>query len=219
MIACLMVQLMVSERFVSIQGESSFAGWPCVFVRLAGCPLSCRWCDTAYARQGGSPLALNEALAWTQAQGLGLVEVTGGEPLAQAASLELITGLCDLGRTVLLETSGAFDIRPVDRRARIIMDVKCPSSGMHERLHRPNLDSLGPRDEVKFVLAGRPDYDYARGLILGQGLHRRCQVLLSTVQGELAPAQVVEWMLADRLPARFQLQMHKYIWPGRERGV
>ncbi len=211
--------LKVNEIFLSIQGESSWAGLACAFVRLTGCPLRCRWCDTAYAYEDGEYLSLNEVVRRVLDFGVGLAEVTGGEPLAQAASLELITGLCDLGRTVLLETSGAFDIRPVDRRARIIMDVKCPSSGMHERLHRPNLDSLGPRDEVKFVLAGRPDYDYARGLILGQGLHRRCQVLLSTVQGELAPAQVVEWMLADRLPARFQLQMHKYIWPGRERGV
>ncbi|CAO0823542.1 7-carboxy-7-deazaguanine synthase [Desulfarculales bacterium] len=219
MVACLMGQLMVSERFLSIQGESSFAGWPCAFLRLAGCPLRCRWCDTAYARQGGRPLTLNEALGWAREQGVVLVEVTGGEPLAQPASLELIRGLCDLGLTVLLETSGALDIGPVDQRARIIMDIKCPSSGMHERLHLPNLERLGPGDEVKLVLADRADYDYGRGMVLSHGLDKHCQVLLSTVHGRLEPTQAVEWMLADRLPARFQLQMHKYIWPGRERGV
>ncbi|MBI5522318.1 MAG: radical SAM protein [Desulfarculus sp.] len=214
-----MARLMVSELFVSIQGESSFAGWPCAFVRLAGCPLACRWCDSLYARQGGEPLALDQAVAWAAGQGVELVEVTGGEPLAQPASLELISRLCDLGRTVLVETSGALDIAPVDPRARVIMDVKCPSSGMHERLHRPNLEALQPRHEVKFVLAGRADYEYARAMLTEHGLARRCQVLLSTVHGQLAPAQAVEWMLSDRLPARFQLQLHKYIWPGQERGV
>ncbi|MFH1035541.1 MAG: radical SAM protein [Pseudomonadota bacterium] len=214
-----MTQLMISERFVSIQGESSFAGWPCVFLRLAGCPLRCRWCDSAYARQGGSPLGLDEALAWVGDQGLGLVEVTGGEPLAQAASLELIRRLCDLGLTVLLETSGALDIHPVDRRARVIMDIKCPGSGMHERLYLPNLERLSPLDEVKFVLADRADYEYARAMIRRHGLDRRCQALISSVPGCLEPSQAVAWMLEDRLPARFQLQLHKYIWPQRNRGV
>jgi 7-carboxy-7-deazaguanine synthase len=214
-----MASLLISERFVSIQGESSFAGLACVFLRLAGCPLRCRWCDSAYARQGGSPLSVDEVLAWVGEQGLDLVEVTGGEPLAQQASLELIRRLCDLGLTVLLETSGAFDIWPVDPRARVIMDIKCPGSGMHARLHRPNLERLKAGDEVKFVLAGRVDYEYAREMTLAHGLARRCQVLLSTVHGLLEPAQAVEWMLADRLPARFQLQLHKYIWPHRDRGV
>lgn len=214
-----MARLLVSELFVSIQGESSFAGWPCAFVRLAGCPLACRWCDSHYARQGGEPLELDQTLAWAAGQGVDLVEVTGGEPLAQPASLELIRRLCDLGRTVLVETSGALDIAPVDPRARVIMDVKCPSSGMHQRLHRPNLETLKPHDEVKFVLADRDDYQYARAMLAEHNLAGRCQVLLSTVHGQLAPAQAVEWMLADRLPARFQLQLHKYIWPGQERGV
>ncbi|MBI4797305.1 MAG: radical SAM protein [Desulfarculus sp.] len=214
-----MARLLVSELFVSIQGESSFAGWPCAFLRLAGCPLACRWCDSLYARQGGQPLELDQALAWTAGQGVDLVEVTGGEPLAQPASLELIRRLCDLGRTVLVETSGALDIAPVDPRARVIMDIKCPSSGMHERLHRPNLEALKPHHEVKLVLADRADYEYARAMLAEHGLSQRCQVLLSTVHGQLAPAQAVEWMLADRLPARFQLQLHKYIWPGQERGV
>ncbi|MFH1059776.1 MAG: 7-carboxy-7-deazaguanine synthase QueE [Pseudomonadota bacterium] len=214
-----MVQLMVSERFVSIQGESSFAGLPCAFLRLAGCPLSCAWCDTVYARQGGEAHMLSDLLAWAAAQGVALVEVTGGEPLAQAGSLALLKGLCDAGHTVLLETSGALDIAPVDPRVRVIMDVKCPSSGMAARLHRPNLALVAAKDEVKFVLAGRADYDYARQVIRANGLEARTQVLLSTVFGQAEPAEVVEWMLADRLQARFQLQLHKLIWPRRDRGV
>lgn len=214
-----MTVLMVSELFVSIQGESSFAGLPCAFVRLAGCPLACAWCDSAYARQGGQPRALAEILAWAAAQDVELVEVTGGEPLAQAGCLALLSGLCDAGHTVLLETSGAFAIAAVDPRARIIMDVKCPSSGMHERLHRPNLALVAAKDEVKFVLAGRADYEYARDLIRSHGLEGRCQALISTVFGQVEPAAVVGWMLADRLRARFQLQLHKFIWPERDRGV
>jgi len=214
-----MTVLMVSELFVSIQGESSFAGLPCAFLRLAGCPLACRWCDTAYARQGGQPRALDDLLAWAAAQGVELVEVTGGEPLAQAGCPELLAGLCDQGHAVLLETSGALDIAAVDERAHVIMDVKCPSSGMHQCLHRPNLARLAAKDEVKFVVADRADYAYARDLIRAHGLESRCQVLVSTVFGQVEPAEVVAWMLADRLRARFQLQLHKLIWPHRDRGV
>lgn len=215
-----METLRVNERFVSIQGESSFAGLPCAFIRLAGCPLRCRWCDTVYARQDpGQPHDLASLLAWAEAQGVDLVEVTGGEPLAQAGTLALLAGLCDQGRRVLLETSGALDIGPVDPRVHVIMDVKCPSSGMAERLHRPNLARLAAKDEVKFVLADRTDYEYARGIIAGHGLAGRCGLLLSCVAGSIAPATVVAWLLADRLPVRFQLQLHKYIWPERERGV
>lgn len=215
-----MEDLRVSELFVSIQGESSFAGLPCAFIRLAGCPLSCRWCDTVYARQDpGEAHGIEALLAWVEAQEVDLVEVTGGEPLAQAGTPALLAALCDRGRTVLLETSGAFDIGAVDTRVHVIMDVKCPSSGMQDRLHWPNLALVTAKDEVKFVLADRADYEYARAIIAGHGLERRCGPLLSTVAGSLAPAAVVEWMLADRLRARFQLQMHKYIWPDRERGV
>lgn len=212
--------LRVNERFVSIQGESSFAGLPCAFIRLAGCPLRCQWCDTVYARQDpGQPQVRDELLAWTEEQGMDLVEVTGGEPLAQAGTPALLAALCDQGRTVLLETSGALDISPVDPRVHVIMDVKCPSSGMRDRLHQPNLALLAAKDEVKFVLADRADYEYARTIIADHGLVGRCGLLLSCVAGRLAPATVVEWLLADRLRVRFQLQMHKYIWPERERGV
>ena len=214
-----MAQLLVSELFVSIQGESSRAGLPCAFVRLAGCPLACRWCDSSFARAGGDLMEMEEVLAWVAGQGLGLVEVTGGEPLAQEASLELLRRLCQAGHTVLLETSGAFDISLVDSGVHVIMDVKCPGSGMHDRLHLPNLHRLAAKDEVKFVLTSRVDYEYARDAIARHGLARRSGVLISTVPGLLEPAQAVAWMLADRLPARFQLQLHKYIWPGRERGV
>lgn len=213
------MQLSVCEMFVSIQGESSFAGLPCAFVRLSGCPLACRWCDTAYARQPGRPLSVPEAVDWVLAQGLGLAELTGGEPLAQPASLELMARLCQAGLTVLLETSGALDIAPVDPRVHVIMDVKCPGSGMAGRLHRPNLAALRPHHEVKFVLASRQDYEYARQVMAEHALAERAQVLISTVPGLLEPAQAVAWMLADRLPARFQLQLHKHIWPGQERGV
>ena len=214
-----MTFLRVNELFVSIQGESSHAGLACAFVRLTGCPLECAWCDTAHARHEGRPLALGAVVDWVAGQGVGLAEVTGGEPLAQEAAPALISALCDRGLTVLVETSGALDITVVDRRARVIMDVKCPSSGMHQRLLLANLGHLQAKDETKFVLADRADYEYARSFMARHGLAGRCQVLLSTVTGRLAPAQAVAWMLEDRLPARFQLQMHKYIWPGVERGV
>lgn len=211
--------LMISELFLSIQGESSFAGLPCAFVRVAGCPLRCRWCDTAYAREGGRQMPLEKILAVVAGMGVDLVELTGGEPLAQAAAPRLLSALCDAGHSVLLETSGALDTAAVDPRARVILDVKCPGSGMSGRTHWPNLARLRPHDEVKFVLADRADYDYARAVMAEHGLAGRCQVLLSTVPGLLEPRQAVEWLLADRLPVRFQLQLHKYIWPPDARGV
>jgi len=214
-----MATLRICEIFKSIQGESSWAGLPCVFVRLAGCPLDCRWCDTAYAKQGGSDLSLESVLAQVAARGPGLVEVTGGEPLCQAASSALIATLCRGGRTVLVETNGCEDISGLDQRAHVIMDIKCPSSGMSQRTRWENLAALKPRDEVKLVLADRGDYEYAREIIQTRGLAQRCGVLLSTVHGQLEPRLVVEWLLADQLPVRFQLQMHKYIWPTNARGV
>jgi 7-carboxy-7-deazaguanine synthase len=214
-----MPTLKVNEIFLSIQGESSWAGLACAFVRLTGCPLRCRWCDTAYAYEQGRETPLAEVVARVQALGSGLVEVTGGEPLAQAATPALVRALLEAGRTVLVETSGALDIGALDRRARVIMDVKCPSSGMGGRMHWPNLGKLRPHDEVKFVLADRADYEYARAVVTERGLAGRAGLLLSPVMGMIEPRQVVEWMLADRLPARFQLQMHKYIWPPEARGV
>jgi 7-carboxy-7-deazaguanine synthase len=214
-----MPTLKVNEIFLSIQGESSWAGLACAFVRLTGCPLRCRWCDTIYAYAEGEDMPLAEALARVRGLGSRLVEVTGGEPLAQGRTPELVDALLAAGHVVLVETSGALDIRVLDRRTHIIMDVKCPGSGMSERMHWPNLEKLGPRDEVKFVLADRVDYDYARRVVAEYGLAGRVGLLLSPVMGLIEPRQVVEWMLADRLPARFQLQLHKHIWPPEARGV
>jgi 7-carboxy-7-deazaguanine synthase len=209
----------ITEIFHSIQGESSYVGQPCVFVRLTGCPLRCTWCDTDYAFYGGHECTIEEVLAKVHTYGCRLVEVTGGEPLVQPESLPFITGLCDAGYTVLLETSGTVDIAPVDPRAHIILDVKCPGSGMTDRMHWPNLSQLAAKDEAKFVLADRADYDWAREILAQYAVARRCTVLFSPVFGAMDVRQLAEWILADRLPVRFQLQMHKYIWAPDLRGV
>lgn len=209
----------VTEIFHSIQGESSYVGQPCVFVRLTGCPLRCTWCDTEYAFYGGNEQSIEQILAKVDSYGCHLVEVTGGEPLAQAQSLALITRLCDRGYQVLIETSGAIDIAPVDRRAHVILDVKCPGSGMTDRMYWPNLSQLTMKDEAKFVLADRKDYDWAREILTQYELIGRCAVLMSPVFGSLEPRQLAEWVLADRLPVRFQLQLHKLIWAPDMRGV
>ncbi len=209
----------VTEVFHSIQGESSYAGQPCVFVRLTGCPLRCTWCDTDYAFYGGHECSIEETLAKVRGYGCRLVEVTGGEPLAQPESLSFMTKLCDAGYTVLLETSGAVEIAQVDPRAHIILDVKCPGSGMTDRMYWPNLSQLAAKDEAKFVLADRADYDWAREILARYDLTSRCSVLFSPVFGSLDVRHLAEWILADRLPVRFQLQMHKYIWAPDMRGV
>ncbi|MCG3768351.1 MAG: 7-carboxy-7-deazaguanine synthase [Nitrospira sp.] len=209
----------VTEIFHSIQGESSYAGQPCVFVRLTGCPLRCTWCDTDYAFYGGHDCSIDEVLAKVQTYGCRLVEVTGGEPLAQTESLPLMARLCDADYTVLLETSGSIEIAPVDPRVHIILDVKCPGSGMTERMHWSNLAGLTAKDEAKFVLADRADYDWAKEILARHHLADRCSVLFSPVFGSLDLRQLAEWILADRLPVRFQLQMHKYIWAPDMRGV
>ncbi len=209
----------VTEIFHSIQGESSYAGQPCVFVRLTGCPLRCTWCDTDYAFYGGHDCSIDEVLAKVQTYGCRLVEVTGGEPLAQTESLPLMARLCDADYTVLLETSGSIEIAPVDPRVHIILDVKCPGSGMTERMHWPNLAGLTAKDEAKFVLADRADYDWAKEILARHHLADCCSVLFSPVFGSLDLRQLAEWILADRLPVRFQLQMHKYIWAPDMRGV
>jgi 7-carboxy-7-deazaguanine synthase len=209
----------VTEIFHSIQGESTHAGRPCVFVRLTGCPLRCTWCDTAYSFYGGVEMALVDVLARVRAYGCPLVEVTGGEPLHQPEAFDLITALCDAGHEVLIETSGAVDITPVDRRARIILDVKCPGSGMMDRMDWKNLERLRAGDEIKFVIKDRADYDWARGVLDRDRLTGRFAVLFSPVHGELEPRALSEWVLSDRLPVRVQLQMHKYIWDPDTRGV
>lgn len=209
----------INEVFTSIQGESSHAGLPFVFVRTMGCSLRCRWCDTKYAYEQGQERGLDEVISEVLGHGLGRVLLTGGEPLEQAASLEMLAALCDQGLDVLLETNGAEDIGPVDPRVRVVMDLKCPSSEMTERMRWANCDLLKPGDEVKFVIAGRADYEFAREVIARQALRDKCEVLLSVVYGALDPARAVAWMLEDRLPARFQLQLHKYIWDPETRGV
>lgn len=209
----------VTEIFHSIQGESSYAGQRCVFVRLTGCPLRCTWCDTAYAFHEGQDDSVDDVLAKVHSYGCRLVEVTGGEPLAQPESLPLMARLCDAGYTVLLETSGAIDIAPVDPRVHVILDVKCPGSDMTDRMHWPNLSRLAAKDEAKFVLADRADYDWACETLARYDLADRCTVLFSPVFGSLDLRELAEWILADRLPVRFQLQMHKYIWAPDMRGV
>ena len=208
----------VTEIFHSIQGESTFAGRPCVFVRLTGCPLRCTWCDTAYSFHGGTDMSTETIREQVRAYGCPLVEVTGGEPLHEPDSFGLITALCDDGYEVLIETSGAIDISPVDRRARIILDVKCPGSGMADRMDWENVARLRPADEVKFVLLDRGDYEWAREVIARHHL-AKWPILFSPVHGRLDPRELSEWVLADRLGVRVQLQMHKYIWDPDTRGV
>ncbi|MBH0200610.1 MAG: 7-carboxy-7-deazaguanine synthase QueE [Nitrospira sp.] len=209
----------VTEIFHSIQGESTFAGRPCVFVRLTGCPLRCTWCDTEYAFYSGSEQSIETIVDKVRAYGCPLVEVTGGEPLAQSECLTLVARLCDEGLTVLLETSGALETAGVDPRAHIILDVKCPGSGMSDRMHWPNVERLRPHDEAKFVINDRADYEWAKERVERFQIDRRCPVLFSPVFGTLEPRQLAEWVLADRLPVRYQLQLHKLIWSPDMRGV
>jgi 7-carboxy-7-deazaguanine synthase len=204
--------LRISEVFLSLQGETSRAGLPTVFIRLTGCPLRCRWCDTTYSFQGGETVTLSALLAKVAEFGVPTVCVTGGEPLAQKNSLSLLTALCDAGYSVSLETSGALDIGAVDPRISRIVDIKPPGSGEAARNRWENIAHLTPRDEIKFVLAGRADYEWAREVLREQRLPQICPVLFSPVQGELAPAQLAEWVLADRLPVRMQVQLHKILW-------
>jgi 7-carboxy-7-deazaguanine synthase len=210
--------LRVTEIFHSIQGESTHAGRPCVFVRLAGCNLRCRWCDSEYTFTGGEKMSIDDVIAGVKSYGCELVEITGGEPLAQKEAFDLIARLCDEGLEVLIETSGSIDIEPVDRRAKIILDVKCPGSGEAEKNHWRNLETLRPHDEIKFVLADRADYEWARSIIAQHNLTGRT-ILFSPVWGELDLKTLAEMMLADRVPARLQTQLHKHIWGADVKGV
>jgi 7-carboxy-7-deazaguanine synthase len=212
--------LVVHEIYLSIQGESTFAGLPCAFVRTTGCNLRCSWCDTPQAFHGGMRMRRPDVLAQALSFSTPLVEVTGGEPLLQPGVFPLLTELCDAGRTVLVETSGEADLSGVDGRVHKVMDLKCPASGESHRNRWSNLDHIGPRDEIKFVLADRADYEWMRETIRSRGLADRTPKLLaSTVFGRLAPRDLVAWILEDALVVRVQLQMHKYVWGPGATGV
>lgn len=211
-------RLKLTEIFCSLQGEARDVGRPTVFVRLTGCPLRCGYCDTAYAFHGGEWWTLDAIRAEVRRHGVRHVCVTGGEPLAQRRCLALLQGLCDDGHEVSLETSGAIDVAEVDPRVSRVVDVKTPGSGEAARNRWQNLALLGPRDQVKFVLCDRADYEWARARIAEHALPERCEVLLSPSHGQLQPRDLAEWILADRLPVRMQLQLHKILWgdtPGR----
>lgn len=212
--------LTVNEIYHSIQGESTWAGRPCVFVRLTFCDLRCNYCDTAYAFYEGEKIPLPEILKRVRMFECPLVEITGGEPLLQKNVLPLMTMLADAGMVVLLETSGAHDISEVDARVHRIMDLKTPGSGECERNLWSNISRLTGRDEVKFVIGSREDYEWSRERMREHTLSQRCRaVLFSPIFGRIQPREIVEWMLADKLEARFQLQMHKFIWSPTARGV
>ena len=205
-------RLRITEIFHSIQGEADAVGWPTVFVRLTGCPLRCTWCDTTYSFHGGAWRIIDDIVAEVASHGARHVCVTGGEPLSQKRCLVLLERLCDAGHEVSLETSGALDVSRVDPRVRKVMDLKAPGSGEIGRNRWSNIEHLLAHDQVKFVLADRTDYEWARGVVAEHALASRCQVLFSPVHGSLAPRQLAEWMLADRLPVRMQMQLHKLLW-------
>jgi 7-carboxy-7-deazaguanine synthase len=212
--------LTINEIYHSIQGESTWLGCRCVFVRLTFCNLRCNYCDTEYAFYQGNKRTLNEIVDAVTAFCCPLVEITGGEPLLQKNVLPLMSMLCDLGHTVLLETSGAHDITKVDWRVHRIMDLKTPGSGEVDKNLWSNITHLTPRDEVKFVMGSREDYEWSRDRVRQYDLPTRCHaVLFSPIFGRIDPRQIVEWILADNLEVRFQLQMHKFIWSPTQRGV
>ncbi len=212
--------LTINEIFYSIQGESTYSGRPCVFVRLTACDLRCVWCDTPYAFTEGRKWTLDETIAEVERHACDLVEVTGGEPLLQPGVYPLMQALVDRGKTVLLETGGHLPIDRVPAGVVRIVDVKCPGSGEAARNHWPNLDLVGRADEVKFVIADRADYEFARGVLGERRLAERVgAVLFSPVHGRLEPKLLARWILEDGLPVRLQLQLHKYIWGPEVRGV
>ena len=205
-------RLRITEIFHSLQGEARDVGRPTVFVRLTGCPLRCVWCDTTYSFHGGEWRDIAAILDEVKSYGAKHVCVTGGEPLAQKRCIDLLRQLCDAGYDVSLETSGAIDVAPVDPRVSRVVDVKAPGSGEVERNLWSNLDVLTARDQIKFVLADRADYDWSRDVIAQRDLSKRCDILFSPVYGKLAPRDLAEWILADRLPVRMQIQLHKVLW-------
>ena len=212
-------KLVVNEIFRSLQGEGTRAGAPCTFVRLTGCNLRCNWCDTQYAWEDGREMSVEEVLAEVEKLAVRRVEVTGGEPLVQPAATDLLKCLCDQGYETLLETNGSVLISAVDPRVVRIVDFKCPSSGQSDANRWENVHCLTPRDEVKFVVANRTDFDYAAGHVRRDDLTRKCVVLLSPVHGRLGPDTLAEWILEAGLDVRLAVQLHKMLWPERQRGA
>ena len=206
------MKLRVYEIFYSLQGESSRVGLPTVFVRLTGCPMRCVYCDTAYAFSGGRNMALETILTQVASYGVRYVTVTGGEPLAQKECLALLKKLCDAGYEVSLETGGAIDTSGVDARVAVVLDIKTPGSGEVEKILWDNLQHLKPKDEVKFVLCGRSDYDWAKQALTERAITSKCSVLFSPVYHQVNPTELAEWILQDKLPVRMQVQLHKILW-------
>jgi len=211
--------LKVNEIFYSIQGESTFAGERCVFIRLTGCNLRCSYCDTEYAFYEGEELTVNKIIEKVKSYNCNLVEITGGEPLLQMEVNELITKLCDVGFTILLETSGSVLIKNIDKRAVVIMDFKTPSSNMEKKNRFENIAYLKPNDEVKFVIGSRDDYLWAKEVLQKNELNKKSKILFSSVFGEINDEEIVNWILEDGLDVKYQLQMHKYIWDPKRTGV
>jgi len=212
------MSLYITEIFRSIQGESSHAGRPCTFVRLSGCNLRCLWCDTTYSWEQGAPMSIDAVLAEVEGHGCPLVEITGGEPLAQAEMPELARRLVEAGYEVLVETNGSLPIDVLDERVVAIVDMKCPSSGMAGKMDWDNIERLRERDELKFVIANREDFDYAAQAVR-RILPQARPILFSPVLSMLAPAELAAWILESRLPVRLGLQLHKFIWDPDKRGV
>ncbi|MFT5121402.1 MAG: 7-carboxy-7-deazaguanine synthase [Kiritimatiellia bacterium] len=212
-------KLTVNEIFFSIQGESSHIGLPCIFVRLAFCNLRCSWCDSTYTFYEGQELSFDQVMDQIREYPCKLVELTGGEPLAQEEAFPFMTRLCDEGYEVIVETSGSLDISRTDPRVKRIMDLKCPGSGMVARNRYKNIESLRPDDEIKFVIKDRHDYEWAKQTIDTYGLNTICPIIFSPVFDALANIELAQWMLDDGVKARFQMQLHKYIWDPAQRGV
>ncbi|MBU1404860.1 MAG: radical SAM protein [Proteobacteria bacterium] len=212
--------LHISEIFHSIQGESSYAGYPCLFFRLSGCNLRCSYCDAKYTyEEPATPTPLDTLLTEAARHPKALIEITGGEPLLQVGVYPLMEALLAAGRTVLLETNGSLSIARVPREVVKILDLKCPDSGMAEKMDLANLDLLAPHDEIKFVVSSRTDYDWARAMMTEHRLAEKAKLILSPVISRLAPALMAQWLMADALPARLQLQLHTLLWPGMKCGV
>lgn len=209
----------VCEIFTSIQGESSYAGLPCTFIRLTGCNLRCSYCDTVYAYEEGTELTEDEIINKVKAAGTNTIEITGGEPLLQGGVLHLIKRLLDEGYMVLVETNGSQDIKGIDKRAVVILDIKTPCSKMSEKMRSSNLTYLKPADELKFVITDRRDYDWSKNFIIENGLLGKCKILFSPAFGNIDPADLSTWIISDRLYVRLNLQLHKYIYSPDTRGV